>query len=111
MPVVTVMSRHDGLQPRVSAVRAYGLAGVLPAMGFLVAVVLTASLLAFGRHAPSRASLTSAEGMAGLVLMVGLLAPSAFHVPGSVRALLAIVVATAVVTSEVLRQSPGRIDG
>jgi hypothetical protein len=105
MPIVTVMSGHDGPQPRVSAFRAYGLVGLLPAIAILAAVVLSAGLLAFGRRAPSRTSLTLAEGMAGIVLFGGLLALVAFHFAGVLVLPVAISIVSAAMTSEVLRQS------
>lgn len=103
LPIVTMWSGHDGPQPRVSAFRAYGLVGVLPAMGILAAVVLSLWLLAFGRQAPSRTSLTLAEGIAGLVFIVGLLAPVVLHFAGLLVLPLAISIVAAALTSEVLR--------
>ena len=110
MPIVTVWSGHDGPQPRISAFRAYGLVGILPAIGILAAVVLSARLLAFGRRAPSRASLTLAEVVAGLLFIVGLFPPVDF-LPVAFLGLgvfvlpLAASVLAAALTSEVLRQS------
>lgn len=110
MPIVTVWSGHDGPQPRISAFRAYGLVGILPAIGILAAVVLSARLLAFGRRAPSRASLTLAEGVAGLLFIVGLFPPVAF-LPVAFLGLgvfvlpLAASILAAALTAEVLRQS------
>lgn len=105
MPIVTVWSGHDGPQPRVSASRAYGLVGVLPAIVILAAAVLSAWLLAFGRQTPSRASLTLAEGIAGLFFIVGLLAPVAFHFEGLFVLPLAISIPAAALGTEVLRQT------
>ena len=110
MPIVTVWSGHDGPQPRISAFGAYGLVGILPAIGILAAVVLSARLLAFGRRAPSRTSLTLAEGVAGLLFIVGLFPPVDF-LPVAFLGLgvfvlpLAASVLAAALTSEVLRQS------
>lgn len=56
--------------------------GVLPAILILAAAILSAWLLAFGRQTPSRASLSLAEGIAGLFVIAGLLAPVAFHLAG-----------------------------
>jgi hypothetical protein len=79
------------------------LVGILPAIGILTAVVLSAWLLAFGRHAPSRKSLTLAKGVAGLVFIVGMLAPLALHFAGVLVLPLAISIPAAALTSEVLR--------
>jgi len=103
LPIATVSSGQDGPQPRVSAFHAYGLVGILPAIGILAAVVLSAWLLAFGWHAPSRTLLTLAEGVAGLVFIVGMLAPLALHFAGVLVLPLAISIPAAALTSEVLR--------
>ncbi|HEY8654163.1 MAG TPA: hypothetical protein VIL87_13910 [Dermatophilaceae bacterium] len=105
MPIVTVWSGHDGPQPRISAFRAYGLVGILPAIGILAAVVLSARLLAFGRRAPSRASLTLAEGIAGLLFIVVLFPPVAFLGYSVFVLPLAASILAAALTSEVQRQS------
>ncbi len=58
MPIATEPSGHDGRQQRISAFHAYGLVGLLPAMGILSVVVLSSGLLAFGRRTPSRTCLS-----------------------------------------------------
>ena len=103
MPIVTVSSGHDGPQPRISAFHAYGPLGLLPAIGILATAVLSAGLLAFGRRAPSRTSLSLAEGVAALVFSVGWLAPVALHLAGLLALPLAISIPSAALTSEVLR--------
>jgi hypothetical protein len=100
MPIVTVSSGHDVPQPRISA---YGPVGLLPAIGILATAVLSAGLLAFGRRAPSRTSLSLAEGVAALVFIVGWLAPVALHLAGLLALPLAISIPSAALTSEVLR--------
>jgi hypothetical protein len=105
LPIVTAVSSLDGPQPRVSVFRAYGLVGLVPAAGMLAAVVLPAWLLAFGRHAPSRASLTMAEGVAGLIFIAGLLAPLVLRLPGLLILPVAVAIPSAALGSEVLRQS------
>ena len=103
MPIVTVSSGHDGPQPRISAFHAYGPVSLLPAIGILATAVLSAGLLAFGRRAPSRTSLSLAEGVAALVFIVGWLAPVALHLAGLLALPLAISIPSAALTSEVLR--------
>lgn len=103
MPIVTVSSGHDGPQPRISAFHAYGLVGLLPAIGILAAVVISAGLLAFGRRTPSRTSLSLAEGVAALVFIVVMLAPVALHFAGLLALPLAISIPAGALTSEVLR--------
>ena len=102
MPIATVSSGHDGPQ-QISAFHAYGPVGLLPAIGILATAVLSAGLLAFGRRAPSRTSLSLAEGVAALVFIVGWLAPVALHLPGLLALPLAISIPSAALTSEVLR--------
>ena len=102
MPIATVSSGYDGPE-QISAFHAYGPVGLLPAIGFLTTAVLSAGLLAFGRRAPSRTSLSLAEGVAALVFIVGWLAPVALHLPGLLALPLAISIPSAALTSEVLR--------
>jgi hypothetical protein len=104
MPIATLSSGYDGPQLRLSAFDAYGLVGLLPAVGILAAVVLTAGLLAFGRRTPSRTSLSLAEGVAALVFIVLWLAPLVLRLVGLLPLPLAISILAAALTSEVLRQ-------
>lgn len=103
MPIITVSSGYDGPQPRISAFHAYGPVGLLPAIGILATAALASGLLAFGRRAPSRTSLSLAEGVAALVFIVGWLAPVALHSAGLLALPLAISIPSATLTSEVLR--------
>jgi hypothetical protein len=89
----------------MGAIQYSGWIGTLPAAGFLAASLLTAWLLAFGRHAPSRASLTLAEVTTALVVIGGLLALVFFHLAGLLVIPLAGSLLAATITSEVLRQS------
>ena len=108
LPVVTVLSGYDGVQPQVSLVQDYGLAGALPAVASLFAAVLTAWLLRFGRRAPSRASLIWAECVAGPMILIGLLAPVVFRRVGLLLVPLAASLLVAIVISEELRRSGQR---
>ena len=102
MPIATVSSGYDGPE-QISAFHAYGPVGLLPAIGFLATAVLSAGLLAFGRRAPSRTSLSLAEGVAAFVFVVGWLAPVALRLPGLLALPLASSIPSAALTSEVLR--------
>ena len=100
-PIVTLAGPQQGM----GAIQYSGWVGTLPATGFLAASLLTSWLLAFGRPAPSRASLTLAEGITGLVVIGGLLALVFFHLVGLLVMPLVAAIMTATLTSEVLRQS------
>lgn len=102
MPIATMSSGYDGPQ-QISAFHAYGPIGLLPAIGILATAVLSAGLLAFGRRAPSRTSLSLAEGVAALVFIVGWLAPVVLRLPGLLALPVAIFIPSAALTSEVLR--------
>jgi hypothetical protein len=100
-PIVTFAGPQQGM----GAIQYSGWVGPLPATGFLAASLLTFWLLAFGQHAPSRASLTLAEGITGLVVIGGLLALVFFNFSGLLVIPLAGSLVAATITSEVLRQS------
>lgn len=100
-PIVTLAGPQQGR----GAIEYSGWIGTLPATGFLAASLLTAWLLAFGKHAPSRASLTLAECITGLVGIGGLLALVFFHLAGFLVMPLVAALMTATITSEVLHQS------
>ena len=106
MPIATVSSGPDGREPRITTFHAYGLVGLLPAIGILAAVVLSSGLLAFGRRTPSRTCLSLAEGVAALVFIVAWLAPVALHLVGLLAIPLAISLPAAVLTSEALSHLP-----
>jgi len=103
MPIATESSGYDGHQQRISAFHAYGLVGLLPAIGILAVVVLSSGLLAFGRRTPSRTCLSLAEGVAALAFIIGWLAPVALHLVGLLAIPLAISIPSAALTTEVLR--------
>lgn len=104
LPVVTVLTGRDGRQPRLSLVRAYGLAGALPAVAILAATVLAAWLLGFGRHAPARAPLAWARGIAVLTLVVALVTTATLHIGVLILPLaLALLLAT-------LLTAPGEVE-
>ncbi len=80
LPVVTQLTGRDGPQPRFSLVATYGVAGALPAAGALAMTILAASLLGYGRSAPSTWSRAVVFGVAGTVLLAALVTTVLLHI-------------------------------
>ncbi|PWJ47121.1 hypothetical protein SAMN06264364_14118 [Quadrisphaera granulorum] len=104
LPLVTESGVHPGRQPRVPLVQHFGLVGVLPAVGFLLAVGVGGLLLLQGRghHLPTW-RLVSATAWAGLVLLAELGSVVFTHLAGLLTIPCGVLLVAAVTVAAVRR--------